>query len=243
LTGESIFWRNEKTIFREANPHHRLRSERFVHRRSNRCLLTGKSIFLDLPSVSDNTVQFFPSNEGKFSIVSSRQYSRLNTLIISFCRAAEAAGLVEKDVNNFYLPASAEDTIASNMVINGNRMPAFDNMGIRQHWNRFLRAVGAYAGVGTSTSISYAGFGGQGMTAPTGAGGTPDGAPTANIARNFSVLFDMEKLSQHSSTGEPMNSGSSLTINIEGLGASTGEYMQKCFITAHHSAVLEIRDS
>ena len=150
---------------------------------------------------------------------------------------------MQKDVNNFFLPANAEDTIASNLVINGNRMPAFDNMGIRQHWNRFLGAVGAYGGIGTSTSISFAGFGGQGLTDPTGSGSTPDGAPTTNDARNFAVIFDLEKMSNHSSTGEPMNSGSSLTINVEGLGTNTNEYMQKCFITASHSAVLEIRDS
>ena len=82
------------------------------------------------------------------------------------------------------------------------------------------------------------------MTDPTGTtGGAADGVATTNIARNFAVIFDLEKLSQHSSTGEPMNSGSSLTVNIEGLGSADGEYMQKCFITAHHSAVLEIRDS
>ena len=64
----------------------------------------------------------------------------------------------------FPLPASAEDTIDSNLVINGNRQPAFDNIGVRQHWNRFLRAVGAYGGFGTSTSISFKGFGGLGAS-------------------------------------------------------------------------------
>ena len=204
-------------------------------------LLTGKSLYIDLPSISDNTVQFFPGNEGKFSIVSSRQYSRLNTLIITFFRPETSTdGLHGQDVNNFYLPASAEDTIASNLVINGNRMPAFDNVGVRQHWNRFLRAVGAYGGVGTSTSISFKGFGGQGLTDPTTQ--NPAGVPTTETARNFAVIFDLEKMSNHSSTGEPMNSGSSLTVNIEGLGG-TGEHIQKAFITAHHNGVLEIRDS
>ena len=203
-------------------------------------LLSGKSLYIDLPSLSDNTVQFFPGNEGKFSIVSSRQYSRLNTLIVTFCQAVATNGLVQKDVNNFYLPASAEDTIASNLVINGSRMPAFDNSGIRQHWNRFLRAVGAYGGIGTSTSISFKGFGGQSMTDPVP--GNP-GAATTNIARSFAVIFDLEKMSMHSSTGEPMSSGSGLTINVEHLGAAAGEYATKAYITAHHSGVLEIRDS
>ena len=192
-------------------------------------LLSGKSIYIDLPTLSDNTQQYFPGNLGKFTINSARQYSRLNTLIVTFCQDAAASGLVEKDVNNFYLPASAEETISSNLVINGSRQPAFDNLGVNQHWNRLLRGVGAYGGVGTSTSISYTGFGGQ--------------AGSATIARSFAIVADLEKMSQHSSTGEPMTSGSGLTLNIEGLGSAIGEYCTKAFIIAHHSGVLEIRDS
>ena len=40
-----------------------------------------------------------------------------------------------------------------------------------------------------------------------------------------------------------MSSGSGLTINVEHLGAAVGEYATKAYITAHHSGVLEIRDS
>ena len=192
-------------------------------------LLSGKSLCIDLPTLSDNTLQYVPGNEGKFSINSSRQYSRLNTLIITFCQNSVAGGLVEKDVNNFYLPASSEDIIESNLVINGVRSPAFNNTGVRQHWNRMLRGVGAYASVGTSTSISATGFGLQ--------------AGAATVARSFSVLFDLEKMSMHSQTGEPMTSGGGLTVNIEGLGVTSGEYATKVYITAHHSGVLEIRDS
>lgn len=134
-----------------------------------------------------------------------------------------------KDVNSFYLPSSAEDTIESNLVINGVRTPAFNNTGVRQHWNRLLHGVGAYAAIGRSTSISTTGFGLQ--------------AGSATIARSFAVIFDLEKMSMHSQIGEPMQSGRGLTVNVDGLGSASGEYATKTFITAHHSAVLEIRDS
>ena len=42
-----------------------------------------------------------------------------------------------------------------------------------------------------------------------------------------SYIFDLEKLSMHSQTGEPMQSGSGLTVNIEGLGSACGEYATK----------------
>ncbi len=86
-------------------------------------LLSGKSLYIDLPTLSDNTLQYVPGNEGKFSINSSRQYSRLNTLIITFCQNSVASGLVEKDVNNFYLPASSEDIIESNLVETDEHAP------------------------------------------------------------------------------------------------------------------------
>ena len=79
------------------------------------------------------------------------------------------------------------------------------------------------------------------MTDPAGAG--QQGDATTVTARNFAVIFDLEKMSNHSSTGEPMQSGSGFVVNIEGLGATNGEYISKAFITAHHSGVLEIRDS
>ena len=149
--------------------------------------------------------------------------------MITFCQNATTDGLVTKDVANFYLPASSEDSISSNIVINGKRSPSFSNTGVREAWNRLLRGVGAYGAIGTSTSISATGFGLQ--------------AGSATIARSFAVIFDMEKMSMHSSTGEPMTSGGGLTVNIEGLGVTSGEYATKVFITAHHSGVLEIRDS
>jgi hypothetical protein len=40
-----------------------------------------------------------------------------------------------------------------------------------------------------------------------------------------------------------MTSGGGLTVNIEGLGVASDEYATKVYITAHHSGVLEIRDS
>ena len=47
-------------------------------------------------------------------------------------------------------------------------------------------------------------------------------APTTDVARSFAICFDMEKMSNHSQTGEPMQSGSSLIVNIDGLGGQAG---------------------
>ena len=58
-----------------------------------------------------------------------------NTIIITFAGTTTSVNsLTEKDAKNFYLPASAEDTIASIWVIDGVRAPNFDNVGVWQHW-------------------------------------------------------------------------------------------------------------
>ena len=87
-------------------------------------LLTGKSVFMDLEQ-SEATQHFLPGNSDKFSISSARQFSRLNTLIAIFQRAPTANVIVEQQVNNFYLPASAHKSLETNLVINGERMPNF----------------------------------------------------------------------------------------------------------------------
>ena len=79
------------------------------------------------------------------------------------------------------------------------------------------------------------------MSDPASAG--QQGAATTEIARSFAVLFDEEKMSQHSHTGEPMETGSGFTVNVEGCGRAIGEYATKAFITVHHNGCLELRDS
>ena len=223
-----------------------------IQNKYSQLLMDGVSVFIELEGLSDNTVQYFPATASKFSVVSHRQYSMVNTIILTFVGGTTTTTENvpwEKDVNNFYLPASAEDTIASNIVINGVRKPNFDNIGVRQHWNRFLRAVGAYAGVGSSTSVSFKSFGGQGMGEVTGTTTSPELAgsiasnATTEIARSFAVIFDEEKLSQHNHTGTPMETGSGFTVNIEGCGTADTEFVSKVFINVSHNGCLELRNS
>jgi len=167
-----------------------------------------------------------PGNSAKWSISSARQYSRLNTLIV-LMQQAPGTGYETQQVNNFYIPASAKESIESNLVINGERMPLFNNRGLSEHWIRFLRGVGAYANIGTSTSISWDGFG----------GGTAAG-------RSFSVVFDLEKMAGHAEhTGRPIDSGGIVTLHVEGVGTQTSEYVDRVILQHHYSGTMEIRDS
>ena len=195
-------------------------------------LLTGKSVFLELEQ-SEATQHFLPGTSSKFSISSARQFSRLNTFIAIFQQAPTAGQIVEQQVNNFYLPASAGATLETNLVINGQRQPAFNNKGTAEHWIRYLRGVGAYANIGTSTAISLDSF--QGVVNSGGAD-TP--------GRSFSVCFDLEKLPGHAShTGTPIDSGGIINLHVIGAGEVSGEYVDRVILMHHFSSVLEIRDS
>ena len=188
-------------------------------------LLSGKSVFMNL-DMHENTQHFLPGNSAKWSISSARQYSRLNTLIL-LMQQAPAAGNETAQVNNFYIPASAAESVETNLVINGERMPLFNNRGISEHWIRFLRGTGVYANVGTSTSISWDSWGGG-----TGAG------------RSFSTVFDLEKMASHAEhTGKPIDSGGIVTLHVEGVGTTGSEYVDRVILQHHYSGTIEIRDS
>ena len=131
-------------------------------------------MFVNL-DLHENTQHFLPGNSTKWSILSARHFSRLNTLIV-IMQQAPGNTTETKQVNNYFLPASAKETIETNLVINGERMPLFNNRGISEHWVRFLKGTGVMPNIGTSTSISFDGFG----------GGTSAG-------RAFSIVFDLEK--------------------------------------------------
>ena len=193
-------------------------------------LLTGKSVFMDLEQ-SEATQHFLPGNSDKFSISSARQFSRLNTLIAIFQRAPTVNVVVEQQVNNFYLPASAAKTLETNLVVNGSRQPLFNNKGTAEHWIRYLRGTGVYANIGTSTSTTLDSF--QGVV--------NSGANTE--ARGFSVVFDLEKLPGHAQhTGQPIDSGGIVTLHVLGAGG-VGEYVERVILMHHFSSILEIRDS
>ena len=147
-------------------------------------------------------------------------------------RLPEAGVTETQTCMSYYLPATAQQSIESNLVINGERMPLFNNRGIAEHWIRYLRGTGVYANVGTSTSTSLLSF--QGTTSTT-----PD-----TPARGFSIVFDLEKMPSHAEhTGKPIDSGGIVTLHISGAGTADAEYVQKIILQHHYSGMLEIRDS
>ena len=188
-------------------------------------LLTGKSVFVNL-DLTENTQHYLPGNSARWSISSARQFSRLNTVVV-IMQQAPGAEAETKQVNNFFLPASAKETIETNLVINGERQPLFNNRGISEHWVRFLKGVGIMPGIGTSTSISFDGFG----------GGTTPG-------RAFSIVFDLEKMPSHSEhSGRSIDSGGVCTLHVEGVGTQASEYVQSVILQHSFSGMMEIRDS
>jgi hypothetical protein len=137
------------------------------------------------------------------------------------------AAVETHQVHNFYLPSSAKDTVASNLVINGNRQPDFDTKGVQEFWMRFMRGTGIFSGIGHSSAISFAGFGGS----------TADG-------RCFAQIYDLEKCVSHAEhTGQPIDSGGICTLHVTGVGTQASEYVDRCILIHSFSAMLEIKDS
>jgi hypothetical protein len=188
-------------------------------------IYNGKSVFMSL-DLTEVTQHFLPGNAPKFSISSARQFSRLNTLTL-IMQNQPGMGAETQQVHNFFLPKSAKDTVASNLVINGNRQPDFDTIGCQEFWMRFVRGTGIYSGISHSSAISFTGWG----------GGDADG-------RCFAQVYDLEKCPGHAEhTGQPIDSGGIITLNVTGVGTQAGEYVDRCILIHSFSAMLEIKDS
>jgi hypothetical protein len=188
-------------------------------------LLSGKSVFMSL-DLTETTQHYLPGNSDKFSISSARQFSRLNTLTLIMQQQPSTAA-ASQQVHNFFLPVSAKDTVASNLVINGTRQPLFDTKGVQEFWMRFMRGTGIYSGIGHSSSVSFTGFG----------GGTAAG-------RCFAQIYDLEKCPGHAEhTGQAIDSGGIISLHVTGVGTQAGEYVDRCILIHSFSAMLELKDS
>merc|ERR1711966_507811 len=89
--------------------------------------------------------------------------------------ADNAVGCNEKEINKFYLASSSSETVESNIQVNNQRWPNFNNVGCKQHYMRLLQGLGIWNSVSHSCNISEVGFG--------------DGSQDS---RQFLMFFDLE---------------------------------------------------
>ena len=59
-------------------------------------------------------------------------------------------------------------------------------------------------------------------------------------SKSFQALWDREKLPQAAMSGHNTSGGQMITASFKNFGTQTNNRAQKCFIFAHHDAVLEL---
>ena len=70
------------------------------------------------------------------------------------------------------------------------------------------------------------------------------GGSDAADGRCFAQVYDLEKCPGHAEhTGQPIDSGGIITLNVTGVGTQAGEYVDRCILIHSFSAMLEIKDS
>ena len=195
-------------------------------------MLQGKSIFIDLNGL-EMTQHHLPTGQNKFNVTSARTFSRLNTLIVALQQepstGTNVSDIATRLCNQLYQPASTAHEMESYVTIAGTRQPLFANRGV-EHWIRFLRGTGLYAGIGTSCAIGAPGF-----------FGTVNTPPTANVdAASFLMVQDFERMPQNDHTGLPLDAGNLLTVFFDKVGSNGNEAPSRVIMQHHFSSILEL---
>ena len=176
-------------------------------------------------------VQYLPDGSNNVTLSLAKQYSRLNSVIVSFCDEvgappdALAAGVHSRTMNRFYLDRSKKETVSSFLQLNNQRYPQHDTVGATQHLIKLQQGLGVYNSVSHGVSFSQDAYGGK------------DTAGANDDARYFAILTDTEMVPHVSASGQPVLGGGVIQFTAKNLGEP-----RQAFIMTQFDSVCEIRN-
>ena len=153
----------------------------------------------------------------------------MNSVLVTLHRT-DSEGL--KEVNNFYGPGPAAETMSGYLQIGSTRWPDNDTVGASQFCYRLLSALGVWQSAAHTINIDRP----EWMTA------------------KCLMMWDTEKVPTVSFSGENVSTGAILTISLKGVGVpgytqeGTNQpiedtYAKKAYVSCFADMVLEIRDT
>ena len=153
-------------------------------------------------------VQFLPAGSNNVTLSLAKQYSRLNSVIVSFADEItgtptdDAAGVHSKLMNRFYLSGPEKEKVSSFLQLNNMRYPQHDTVGAQQHMIKLQQGLGVYNSVSHSVAFSQDAYG--------GADGGAD-------ARYFCIMTDTEMVPHVSASGMPVHGGGDIQFTARTL--------------------------
>ena len=118
------------------------------------------------------------------------------------------------------------ENVESYIQVNNKRMPQFSTIGVKQHFNRLLFALGQFGSSTHASCISETGYG-NGIT--------------NNHSRQFVIGFSLETVPHRESTGMLVSGGGTVQISLKNTGIGS-KAPTKAYIMTHTDAVLELKD-
>ena len=178
-------------------------------------------------------VQYLPAGSNNVTLSLAKQYSRLNTVFVSFCDEIDpltappnnAVGVHSRTMNRFYLGEGKKETVSSYLQLNNQRYPQNDTVGAQQHLLKLHEGLGIYNSTSHSLAFSQDAY-----------GGTDDGT-AAGAARYFTICTDTEMVPHVSASGQPVLGGGVIQFTAKELGEP-----RQAFIMTSFDAVCEIRN-
>ncbi len=193
-------------------------------------LLSGRSIMIPY-STMDSTVQYLTALTGSHDLNLAKNWTRLDTVFCSLdqeeiAATADDAGIWNRHINKFYLPAASSNTVETYIHVNNKRWGDFNTIGAPQHWNRLIRAIGTMPSIAHSSNIGDAEY----------------GCVVGTAASSWVAGFDLEKVAQASASGENVSTGGLVGIHLKNVGTA-GASPTRCYVVACYSACLELKDT
>jgi hypothetical protein len=174
-------------------------------------------------------VQYLPAGSNNVTLSLAKQYSRLNSVIVSFADEIpataptnDAVGVHSKLMNRFYLAGGSKEQVSSFLQLNNQRYPQHDTVGAQQHMIKLQQGLGVYNSVSHSVAFSQDAYGGSDAGAD---------------ARYFTIMTDTEMVPHVSASGQPVLGGGVIQFTAKNLGAP-----RMAFIMTQFDAVCEIRN-
>ena len=173
-------------------------------------------------------VQYLPDGSNNVTLSLAKQYSRLNSVIVSFADLInqaptdDAAGVHSKLMNRFYLGGAGKETVSSFLQLNNQRYPQHDTVGAQQHLIKLQQGLGVYNSVSHSVAFSQDAFGGSDAGAD---------------ARYFAIMTDTEMVPHVSASGQPVLGGGVIQFTCKNVGEP-----KTAFIMTQFDSVCEIRN-
>ena len=172
-----------------------------------------------IPYKSWTTIMNALPDSSDWDVSIARSFTRLCTVMATLSQADSDNN---KQVNTLYSPAgTAGDTIQTTLQAGDKKWSIYDRKGAAQQYYFLMQTLGQLNNPQGTISIKRHQF----------------------DSYKYVNAFDLEKVPQASMSGTNLATGGLLTLSMKGVGTTTSNRPNRCYVNCHYDAVCEVTAS